>query len=74
LKDLEARFTEIEKRVGVFVRENEAMKARVRELEKELAEARRISNELENSHGKQMRIREKVERVLQSLEAMGTKE
>ena len=74
MKDLEARFTEIEKRVGVFVRENEAMKARVRELEKELAEARRISNELENSHGKQMRIREKVERVLQSLEAMGTKE
>jgi len=74
LKDLEAKFTEIEKRVAVFVRENKALKARVRELEKELAEARRISNELENSHGKQMHIREKVERVLHSLEAMGTKE
>ena len=74
MKDLEAKFTEIEKRVAVFVRENKALKARVRELEKELAEARRISNELENSHGKQMHIREKVERVLHSLEAMGTKE
>ncbi len=70
MKDLEAKFAEIEKRVKTIVAENAGLRKRVGELEQELAGARRESQELENFHGKKMHIREKIERILHALEAV----
>ena len=70
VKRIEAAFTIVEKRVKALVTENRGLKKRVRELEGELAEARRSSQDLEHLNSRRMHIREKVERVLQSLEAL----
>lgn len=69
MKDLEAKFAEVEKRVKALVDENKGLKERALELEQELARARREAQELQNFHGKRMHIREKVERILSALEA-----
>ncbi len=73
MKDLENKFLEVEKRVKALVSENRDLAKRVSELTQELSRARRESQELENFHGKKMHIREKLERVLQALEAAGEK-
>ena len=73
MKDLENKFEEVEKRVMVLISENRDLTKRVSELTQELSRARRESQELENFHGKKLHIREKIERVLQALEAAGEK-
>jgi predicted nucleic acid-binding Zn-ribbon protein len=73
VKDLEDKFVEVEKRVQALVSENADLRKRVSGLERELAGARRESRELENFHGKRMHIREKIERILHTLEAAGEK-
>lgn len=73
MKDLEAGFAEVEKRVKALNAENSALRGRVRELEQELAQARRESRDLEHFHGKRMHIKEKVERILNTLEAIEAK-
>lgn len=70
VKRIEAAFASVEQRVQALVSENRGLKKRMRELEKELAQARRSSQDLEHLHSRRMHIREKVERVLQSLEAL----
>ena len=70
LKRIEAAFAIVEQRVQALVTENRGLKKRVRELEGEIAEARRSSQDLEHLQSRRMHIREKVERVLQSLEAL----
>ena len=70
LKRIEAAFATVEQRVKALVTENRGLKKRVRELEGELAQARRSSQDLEHLQSRRMHIREKVERVLQSLEAL----
>jgi cell division septum initiation protein DivIVA len=70
VKRIEAAFESVEQRVQALVNENRELKKRVRELENELAQARRSSQDLEHLHSRRMHIREKVERVLQSLEAL----
>ena len=70
VKRIEAAFATVEQRVEALVAENRGLKKRMRELEGELAEARRSSQDLEHLHSRRMHIREKVERVLQSLEAL----
>jgi chromosome segregation ATPase len=74
LKNIEEKFTEVEKRVRAIVSENKGLTGRVRELEQELAQARREAQELQNFHGKRMHIKEKIERILQSMEAVKEKE
>jgi cell division septum initiation protein DivIVA len=69
-KRIEAAFATVEQRVQALATENRVLKKRLRELEQELAEARRSSQDLEHLHSRRMHIREKVERVLQSLEAL----
>jgi hypothetical protein len=71
--DLEVRFGEIEKRVKALVGENKVLKARMRELEEELAQAKHEALELEQFHGKKLHIREKIERILQQLNTVGIK-
>jgi len=73
VKDLEKNFAEVEKRVQALVAENRGLAGRVRELEHELAQARREAQELQNFHGKRMHIKEKIERILQSMEAVKEK-
>lgn len=73
MNNLEAYFSEIEKRVQALVAENKGLKARLNELEKELAQAKRETLELEHFQGEKLHIREKIERVLQQLEAIGIK-
>jgi predicted nucleic acid-binding Zn-ribbon protein len=73
-KDIEAKFSQVEKRVQALVSENKGLTGRVRELEQELAQARREAQELQNFHGKRMHIKEKIERILQSMEAVKEKE
>jgi predicted nucleic acid-binding Zn-ribbon protein len=73
-KDIEAKFSQVEKRVQALVSENKGLTGRVRELEQELAQARREAQELQNFHGKRMHIKEKIERILQSMEAVREKE
>ena len=70
VKRIEAAFATVEQRVQTLVSENRGLKKRVRALEGELAEARRSSQDLEHLHSRRVHIREKVERVLQSLEAL----
>ena len=70
IKKIEAAFATVEQRVQALATENRGLKKRVRELEGELAQARRSSQDLEHLHSRRMHIREKVERVLQSLEAL----
>ena len=70
VKRLEADFAIVEQRVQALVAENRGLKKRVRELEGEIAEARRSSQDLEHLQSRRMHIREKVERVLLSLEAL----
>ena len=70
VKRIEADFATVERRVQALVAENRGLKKRVRELEDEIAQARRTSQDLEHLHSRRMHIREKVERVLQSLEAL----
>jgi len=70
LKDLEARFAEVENRVRSLMQENHDLTRRVSELERELARARREAQEMEHYHGKRMHIRDKVERILSSLEGI----
>ncbi len=73
MKDLEARFAEVEKRVKTLISDNSRLKKQVSELERELAQARLQSGELQNYHGKRLHIKEKIEAILQSLEAAGKK-
>ena len=73
VNDLEMRFGAIEKRVIALLAENKGLKARMSELEKELAQAKRDTLELEHLHGTKMHIREKIERVLQQLDTVGIK-
>ena len=70
VKRIETAFATVEQRVQALVAENRGLKKQLRELEGELAEVRRSSQDLEHLHSRRMHIREKVERVLQSLEAL----
>jgi len=74
LKDLEEQFAEIEKRVRKLVIDNKNFKSRINELEQELAQVRREAQDLEHFHGKKLNIREKIERILHSLETVKEKE
>ncbi len=75
MNDLESRFAEVEKRVRSLVADNGSLRKRVAELERELKTARADAGDARDFEAKQARIREKVERVLRSLEALdGQKE
>ena len=73
LKDLEDRFALVEKRVQAIVENNRALATRVRELERELAQARREAQELAHVHVAKLHIREKIENILHAIESAGIK-
>ncbi len=73
MKELEDKFALVEKRVQVLAENNKALAARVRELEQELAQARKEAQGLAHVHGTKLRIREKIENILHTLESVGVK-
>ncbi|HUK99295.1 MAG TPA: hypothetical protein VLX29_00395 [Nitrospirota bacterium] len=68
LKHYEDRFAEIERRVRMLMVKNQDLKNRVKELDQELAQARRKANLVEHLHGEKIHIKEKIEQLLKSLE------
>lgn len=72
-KKLEERFAIVEQRIRALLDENGTLAARVRELERELAQARNAALNIEEYQGKAAHIRRKVETVLQSLESLSAK-
>jgi chromosome segregation ATPase len=74
VKDLAAKFTEVERRVRRLVDENGRLRGRVRELEQLLADARRDAEDLETLQGRRAQVREKLARVLKMLEKIGIAE
>lgn len=70
MKDLSVRFAEAERRVHDLVDENRRLRARLRDLEQEIAPARDAVRELEQLRGRQGQVRERLERILTALEAV----
>ncbi len=73
MKSLADKFAEIEKRVKSLVAENADLKKRAAELDRELAAARRDAREIDSLHGEKLHIREKIERILRTLETVREK-
>jgi chaperonin cofactor prefoldin len=73
VRDLEKRFSLVEERFHSLVDQNKGLKARVAVLEAELARARSESQELEQLSGTKRELRERVENVLRSLDALSPK-
>lgn len=74
MKELAAKFAEVERRVRRLVDENGRLRDQVRELEQQFAEARRDAQDLEQVQGRSAQVREKLARVLKALEALGSAE
>lgn len=72
MKDLTLKFAEVERRVRGLTDENGRLRGRVAELERELAAARRDAGELGRMQGEREQVRQRLERVLRSLEALDT--
>jgi len=70
MKDLEERFAEIERRVRPLVAENRSHKKRIRELEKELNQTLRDVQKSAQFHDKQLHLRERIEKILKTLEGV----
>ncbi len=73
VKDFHERFSIIEKRVRALLESNSHLAARIKDLEQELAEARREVRELEHYRGRKLHVREKIENVLRILDSLGVK-
>jgi len=73
LKELDEKFRVIEKRVRALIAENKNLTDCISNLEQELLAARREAQESENHHGRNLRIRQKIENILHALESIGIK-
>ncbi len=71
MKSIEERFAEVERRVRALVAENGRLNKRLKDLERALADARQEGQEMQHFHGKRMHVREKIEKILDALEAAG---
>lgn len=71
MKDKDSLFTEVESRVKKLLQENQALRARIKELEQELENTRRELRDLHHLHGKRIHIREKIEKILDAFEEAG---
>jgi seryl-tRNA synthetase len=74
VKDIVARFTEMEKRVRALVEENHRLRERVRGLEEDLGRASQGAREAEILHVRKEQVRDRLKRLLRVLEALETKE
>jgi uncharacterized coiled-coil DUF342 family protein len=70
VKDLVAKFAEVERRVRNLVEENGRLHERVRDLEQQLADAKNDSRDLAMTQERSAQVRTKLERILKKLEAI----
>ncbi len=73
LKDLDEKFGMVEKRVQALIAENKNLAERINNLEQELLAARLEARQSEHSHDRNLRIREKIEHILHTLDAISVK-
>jgi hypothetical protein len=73
LKDLDEKFGMVEKRVRALMAENKNLAERISILEQDLLDARSEALKSEHNHAINLRIREKLEHILHTLEAIGVK-
>ena len=74
MKDLAARFAEVEKRVRALADENGQLRERVLKLEEELGRAGEGAREAETLRAGKEQVRDRLKRLLRVLEAMETRE
>ena len=74
VKDLVARFAEVEKRVRALADENTGLRGRVRELEEELGRASAGAREAETLRARKVQVQDRLKRLLRLLEAIEPKE
>lgn len=55
----------------MLVTQNKDLKNRIRELDQELAQVRREARHAEQVQGTKLQIREKIERILKTLDGLG---
>lgn len=70
MKDLGARFGEVERRVRALVEENRLLRGRLGEIETELATARQEAQEAQSLRAKKARVQERLTRLLRTLETI----
>ncbi len=73
MKDLDEKFGMVEKRVQALLAQNKNLTERISNLEQELLVARREARQSEHNHARNLRVREKIEHILHTLEAIGVK-
>jgi hypothetical protein len=71
VKDLASRFSEVELRVRALVAENRALRAKVRELERERDTIGAEARDAGALREKTTLVRERLQRLLAALEALG---
>ncbi len=74
VRELEERFALVEQRVRRLLDRNRSLEARVSELEAELALARQAARDHAEADGARKQVREKIERILHSLESIKPEE
>jgi regulator of replication initiation timing len=74
VKELGARFSEVERRVRALVEENERLRGRVRDLEEELGRMSEGAREAEVLRARKAQVQDRLQRLLRLLEAVETKD
>jgi regulator of replication initiation timing len=74
VKELGARFSEVERRVRALVEENARLRGRVRGLEEELGRMSAGAREAEALRARKAQVQDRLQRLLRLLEAVETKD
>jgi len=74
VKELGARFSEVERRVRALVEENARLRGRVRDLEEELGRMSEGAREAEVLRARKAQVQDRLQRLLRLLEAVETKD
>ena len=74
VKDIAARFAEVEKRVRALAEENHGLREKVHALEEELGRASEGAREAEALRAKKEQVRDRLKRLLRVLDSMEIKE
>jgi hypothetical protein len=74
VKDILARFAEVDKRVRALVEENVRLREKVRELEEDLDLASKGAREADALRARKEQVQDRLKRLLRVLDALETRE
>ncbi len=74
MKDLAARFAEVEQRVRALVAERESLRERIRELEADLDRVRQEAQDAHRLRASRAQVQERLTRLLRALEQAEARE